>query len=76
MSEKQQDTPGNKLHTFKTRDGGTRTARITRSLAIKLMCTECLGFESNPRDCTAVTCPLYPFRGLTRKSRHGDRSRP
>ena len=35
----------------------------TRSKAIKAFCTECLGFEIHPKDCTTVCCPLYPFRG-------------
>ena len=35
----------------------------TRARAIKLHCTECLGFEEHPRDCTSKNCALYPFRG-------------
>jgi len=37
----------------------------TRSKAIKFMCTECMGFEGHPKDCTAVNCPLFPYRGAT-----------
>jgi hypothetical protein len=31
--------------------------------AIKHFCTECYGFEGNPRDCPSVTCALWPHRG-------------
>jgi hypothetical protein len=34
-----------------------------RSKAIRLHCTECLGWDVNPRDCVSVNCALYPFRG-------------
>ncbi len=37
----------------------------TRSKAIKAFCTECLGHETHPRECTTVCCALYPFRGKT-----------
>jgi hypothetical protein len=41
-------------------------APYNRALAMKLMCTECLGFEADPRsECTSPLCPLYPFRGKT-----------
>lgn len=57
-------------HTVKTKDYGTTKKVVdidnyARARAIKAFCTECLGFEENPRDCTAKTCPLYPFRGRT-----------
>lgn len=56
-------------HTVRTSANGTRELRYGRELAIRLFCTQCLGWESDPADCTAPLCPLYPFRGLTRKSR-------
>ena len=56
-------------HTVRTADGGTATLRYGRKQAIKLMCVECLGFEGDPADCTAIRCPLYPFRGRTLASR-------
>jgi len=31
--------------------------------AIKAFCTECMGFETHPKDCTSTNCPIYPFRG-------------
>lgn len=40
----------------------------TRGLAIKLFCTECLGHETNPSDCSAVCCPIFPYRGKTMKA--------
>lgn len=49
----------------RTSGGGQRTLRYGRKLAIYLKCTECLGWEDNPRDCTGKLCPLYPFRGKT-----------
>lgn len=54
-----------KNHTIHIRDGGTKTLNITRDLAIKLFCTECLGYETHPKDCTSKFCPLYPYRGKT-----------
>lgn len=62
--------PYSKQHTVRTRDGGTVTLTVNRGAAIKLMCTECLGWDTHPRDCTAKLCPLYPFRGLTTASRN------
>jgi hypothetical protein len=38
---------------------------LTRATAIKAFCSECLGWETHPRDCTSTHCPLYPFRGRT-----------
>jgi hypothetical protein len=55
-------------HTIRTKDYG-KTKRVvdvdgyTRGRAIKLFCTECLGYEDHPNDCTANMCPLYPYRG-------------
>lgn len=60
-------------HTIRTADGGTVTvANYTRGKAIKLMCTECMGWSANPRDCTDHKCPLYPFRGKSLASMHSD----
>ena len=58
------------VHTVRTRDGGTKTLKLTRKLAIHAFCTECLGWEDHPSDCTARMCPLYPFRNLTLKTRN------
>lgn len=53
-------------HTVRTKTGGTVTLNITRGKAIKMFCTECLGWETHPNECTSPLCPLYPYRGLTR----------
>lgn len=29
------------------------------------MCTECMGFESDPKDCTSKYCPVFPYKGRT-----------
>lgn len=61
-------------HTVRTRDAKTKEIKnYTRGKAIKLFCTECLGWgESNPRDCTAPLCPLFPFRKGTQAAYHAD----
>ena len=58
-------------HTVRTADGLHIELRLTRKLAMACMCTECLGFEDNPADCTAHLCPLYPFRAKTLVTRRG-----
>lgn len=51
-------------HTIRHGDGGTiEIKNYTRTLAIKLMCSECMGFESDVKGCTDFKCPLFPFRG-------------
>lgn len=61
--------PARVLHAIRTSTNGTRELRYGRELAIRMMCTQCLGWEADPAECTAPLCPLFPFRGLTRKSR-------
>ena len=57
-------------HTIRTADGGTITIEnYTRSGAIKDFCTECMGWEENVKNCTSIFCPLYPFRGNTRRTK-------
>lgn len=52
--------------TVRHKDGGTVTIpNYTRSKAIKCMCSECMGFESDVKGCTDKQCPLYPFRAAT-----------
>lgn len=61
--EKARATPRKEVfHTVRTNSGGTKELKLTRGLAIKLMCTECMGFEQNPVECTEKLCPLYPYR--------------
>ena len=58
-----------KLHTVRTRSQGLLKLSITRGKAIKLMCTECMGWgEEHPKNCTSYKCPLFPFRGKSMAS--------
>ena len=43
-----------------------------RARAVKIFCTECLGFEDHPKDCTANLCPLFPFRGKSTLAYDGE----
>ena len=52
-------------NTIRTSDGGMKTIKYSRAMAIKLMCMECMGWETHPKDCTSKHCPLFPFRGYT-----------
>lgn len=53
------------VHTFRTKDGGTRTMKVSKRKAIELHCTECMGWEADPKDCPSTLCALYPFRKRT-----------
>jgi hypothetical protein len=55
------------IHTVRTKSGGTKAVSMyTKNKAIKVMCTECLGWgEGEPKKCTSKLCPLYPYRGKT-----------
>ena len=53
-------------HKVRRKYGKLKEIDMTRSIAIKAFCTECMGYgEVHPKDCTSVNCPLYPFRGKT-----------
>lgn len=53
-------------HTIRHADEGTITLNsFTKDKAIKCMCSECMGFEERPEDCTDFKCPLFPYRGTT-----------
>jgi hypothetical protein len=56
-------------HSMKKRTGGLVSLKLTPMLAIRCMCTECLGWEDDPEDCTSKECPLYPYRKKTTKTR-------
>lgn len=64
-----------KQHTVATSDGGFVRVSVggsyTRALAIRLHCTECLGWQTHPRDCTDTTCALFPFRGKSLRAMRG-----
>ncbi len=51
-------------------DGTIEIDEYTRGKAIRIHCTECMGFETNPSECTSVNCALYPYR---KKNIHGIR---
>ena len=56
-------------HTVRTRDGGEIEIKgLTRQTAISLFCSECLGWETHPKDCTATKCPLFPYRRKSQKA--------
>jgi hypothetical protein len=73
MKQKQdtQRRGGVATHTVRTADGRHVELRLTRKLAMACMCTECLGFESDPAGCTSRFCPLYPFRVKTLATKTG-----
>jgi len=52
-------------HTVRTKEQGYITLSLSRARAIKLMCTECMGWETNPKECTDPHCPLFLYRGRT-----------
>ena len=57
-------------HTVQHKDGRTVTIKnYTVKKAILLRCSECEGFENDPRKCAEKLCPLWPFRGYTSKNR-------
>jgi len=53
-------------HTVRTMDGGEKTLLLSRRQAMSLMCTECMGWDSDPKLCTVKLCPLWPWRQRTR----------
>ena len=61
-----------KTHTVLCADGNYRKFKLTRTRAIAVHCTECLGFEEHPRDCTSLHCPLFPWRKKTLATMRGD----
>lgn len=63
-------------HAIRTSANGRIEVDLTQSLAIKLKCMDCLGYEGNPnKDCTSLLCPLYPYRGKTLLSQEGYKPR-
>lgn len=51
-------------HTVRTKDyGETKKVVEIDHYTRARFCTECMGFEEHPRNCTAKLCPLFPFRG-------------
>lgn len=58
----------NKKHKIKTKSGKLLELELSRTLAIKIHCTECMGYEGNPMECDIKECALYPFRGKSLKA--------
>ena len=63
-------------HVIRCANGKYASIRLTRKLAMAAFCTECMGWEGNPQDCTAPLCPLYPFRAKTLRTMRGDMDTP
>ena len=69
------ETAQRKRHTMRTNTNGRVTLLLNRKIAIQAKCTECMGWEGNPKECTAVLCPLFPFRGRTLRT-YGKKEAP
>jgi hypothetical protein len=50
-------------------DGVPIEVSLSRTTAIKVFCTECMGDGENPKECTSPLCPLFLFRGKSMISR-------
>ena len=51
-------------HTVRHKDGGTVTIKnYSMAKAIKICCVDCLGYESDPKQCIDKLCPLFPYKG-------------
>jgi hypothetical protein len=51
-------------HTVRAKSGKlVKVKNYTRGKAIKVHCTECMGWETHPKECTDPNCPSYPYRG-------------
>ena len=60
-----------KGHAVRCADGGYVWLPASWQCAIHAMCTKCKNWETDPKDCTEYTCPLYPYRGLSNKTFRG-----
>lgn len=49
-------------HTIRLKNLKYKEVQLTPQLAINYQCSECLGWEENPINCTSPYCSLYPFR--------------
>lgn len=50
-------------HAIRNPDGEKVEVTLRHSSAIRAFCTECMGWDGHPKDCTSTLCPLFPFRG-------------
>lgn len=53
-------------HSVRSNIGTFIDVDINKGRAIKIMCTECMGYKENPDECTDFHCPLFPFKKKTR----------
>lgn len=53
---------------IRTKAGGEKQLIVNKSKAIKIFCTECMGWEAHPNECTSINCALYPWRGKSREA--------
>lgn len=56
--------------TILCKDGGYKNVEVGLTEAIKINCTECQGWETNPEECININCALFPWRGYTQKGFH------
>lgn len=40
--------------------------------AIKIFCTECVGYNDPVENCTAIHCALYPYRSKILPTKHSE----
>ena len=50
-------------------------AAESRKFAILAFCGECMGYETNPQNCTAPDCPLFRWRGWGKERFISDQQR-
>ena len=62
-----------KSHVVRSADNGfVSIPNYGRKLAMAAFCTECMGFSGSAQDCTAILCPLFPFRANTLRTKTGN----
>ena len=66
----------NGRHVVRSADKRYVAIPATRRSCMAAMCMECMGWESDPKDCTAPLCPLYPFRRRTLATHKGTQDGP
>ena len=66
---RKENKPVKVTHEVRTKSGKTKVLSYGRKDAILMMCVECMGWETDPKECQSPLCPLYPFRGMTMATR-------
>lgn len=59
-------------HIVRCRNGSEKRLRLTPRIAQAVACTECMGWEDDPKNCPATLCPHWPFRRKTLLTQRGD----